>query len=74
MRWCMITNFGFGEVALDANLNSKKLRLEDLFSYQGENYVPEEYRHEIFDDLAAHFKSKMRYANSQASIHRPQPR
>lgn len=53
-----------GEVALDVNLTSKKLRLEDVFSYKGENYVPEEYRHEIFDDLALHFGSKMQYKDS----------
>ena len=53
-----------GDVALDFNLTSKKLRLEDVFSYKGENYVPEEYRHEIFDDLALHFTSKMHYVDS----------
>ena len=53
-----------GDVALDVNLTSKKLRLEDVFSYQGENYVPKEYRHEIFDDLALHFTSKMHYRDS----------
>lgn len=56
-----------GDVALDFNLSSKKIRLEDIFSYKGENYVPEEYRHEIFDDLALHFTSKMHYADS--SLH-----
>ncbi len=56
-----------GDVALDFNLTSKKVRLEDVFSYKGENYVPEEYRHEIFDDLALHFTSKMHYADS--SLH-----
>ncbi len=56
-----------GTVALDVNLNSKKLRLEDVFSYKGENYVPEEYRHEIFDDLALHFTSKMQYTDSSLS-------
>ncbi|WP_276392198.1 AsmA-like C-terminal region-containing protein [Eudoraea chungangensis] len=56
-----------GDIVLDVNLNSKKLRLEDVFSYRGENYVPEEYRHEIFDDLALHFTSKMHYADS--SLH-----
>ena len=30
------------------------LKLEDLFSYGGENYVPEDYRHEEFDDLKIH--------------------
>ena len=53
-----------GDVDLDINLTSKKLRLEDVFSYKGENYVPEEYRHEIFDDLALHFGSSMHYKDS----------
>ena len=53
-----------GDVDLDINLTSKKLRLEDVFSYKGENYVPEDYRHEIFDDLALHFTSSMHYKDS----------
>ncbi|MBQ0734823.1 AsmA family protein [Aquimarina celericrescens] len=53
-----------GDVDLDINLTSKKLRLEDVFSYQGENYVPKEYRHETFDDLALHFASSMHYKDS----------
>ncbi|AUP80491.1 AsmA family protein [Flavivirga eckloniae] len=53
-----------GDVDLDINLSSKKLRLEDVFSYKGENYVPEEYRHEAFDDLTLHFASSMHYKDS----------
>ncbi|MCC1484056.1 AsmA-like C-terminal region-containing protein [Winogradskyella immobilis] len=53
-----------GDVDLDINLRSKKLQLENVFSYQGENYVPEEYRHESFDDLALHFSSSMHYKDS----------
>jgi len=53
-----------GDVDLDINLNSKKLRLEDLFSYKGENYVPKEYQHEAFDNLALHFKSSMYYKDA----------
>lgn len=53
-----------GDVDLDINLTSRKLRLEDIFSYKGENYVPEEYRHEIFDDLALHIASSMHYKDS----------
>ncbi len=53
-----------GDVDLDINITSKKLRLEDVFSYKGENYVPKEYRHEIFDDLALHFASSMHYKDS----------
>lgn len=53
-----------GDVDLDINLTSNKLRLEDLFSYQGENYVPKQYRHEIFDDLSLHFTAGMQYRDS----------
>ena len=56
-----------GDVDLDINLRSKKLQLEDIFSYKGENYVPEEYRHEVFDNLALHFSSSMHYKDS--SLH-----
>ncbi len=53
-----------GEVDLDINLSAKQLRLEDVFSYKGENYVPEEYRHEVFNDLAIHVNSSMFYKDS----------
>jgi hypothetical protein len=53
-----------GDVDLDMNLTSNKIRLEDIFSYKGENYVPEEYRHEAFDNLALHFTSSMHYKDS----------
>ena len=53
-----------GDVDLDINLTSKKLRLEDIFSYKGENYVPKAYRHEAFDDLALHVASSMHYKDS----------
>lgn len=53
-----------GDVDLDMNLTSNKVRLEDIFSYKGENYVPEEYRHEAFDNLALHFTSSMHYKDS----------
>ncbi len=54
-----------GDVKLDINLTSNTLRLEDLFSYKGENYVPKEYRHEEFDDLVLHFGSSMHYKDSE---------
>jgi hypothetical protein len=53
-----------GDVDLDMNITSKKLRLEDVFSYKGENYVPEEYRHEEFDNLTLHFDASMHYKDS----------
>lgn len=45
-----------GDTELEFDLKSKRLRLEDLFAYGGENYVPEDYRHEEFDDL--HLKGR----------------
>ena len=65
-------NYGFwmqkelnGDVDLDITLTSDLLRLEDIFSYQGENYVPEEYRHEEFEKLALHVNSSMHYKASK---------
>lgn len=43
-----------GDSRFEFDLRSKMLRLEDLFSYEGQNYVPEDYRHEEFDDLKLH--------------------
>ncbi len=68
----LVHNYGFwlqeelnGDVALDINLTSSLLRLEDIFSYKGENYVPEEYRHEEFKELAVHVNSSMHYKASK---------
>ena len=43
-----------GQTRMEFNLNSRLLQLEDLFSYGGENYVPEDYRHEEFSNLVLH--------------------
>ena len=43
-----------GDTKIEFDLTSKQLQLEDLFSYKGENYVPEDYRHEVFSDLKLH--------------------
>lgn len=43
-----------GDAVVDFNFASKALRLEDLFSYKGENYVPEEYRHEVLKGFKFH--------------------
>ncbi len=67
----MAHNYGFwmqktlnGDVDLDVTLTSNLLRLKDIFSYGGENYVPEEYRHEEFEKLAVHVNSSMHYKDS----------
>lgn len=43
-----------GDTKIEFNLTSSLLQLEDLFSYGGENYVPEDYRHEEFKNLKIH--------------------
>ncbi|PHI20977.1 hypothetical protein CEQ90_04635 [Lewinellaceae bacterium SD302] len=54
-----------GDVKLDISLKSDLLKLEDVFSYQGQNYVPEDYRHEEFDKLALHVNTAMHYKASE---------
>jgi len=53
-----------GDVNLDLGLESKLLRLEDILAYQGQNYVPEEYRHEELEHLSLHLTSSMHYTAS----------
>ena len=54
-----------GDTKVEFNLTSKMLQLKDIFSYGGENFVPEDYRHEEFDELKIqgfaklHFKEKL---------------
>jgi len=43
-----------GDTRIEFNLTSALLQLEDLFSYGGENFVPEDYRHEEFKNLKVH--------------------
>ena len=43
-----------GDTKVEFNLTSALLQLEDVFSYGGENYVPENYRHEEFRNLKVH--------------------
>jgi hypothetical protein len=68
----LIHDYGFwmkdrldGDVKLDITLKSDLLRLEDIFSYQGENYVPEDYRHEEIDNLVLHVNSAIHFKDHQ---------
>lgn len=68
----LIHDFGFwfqpeleGDVDLDLTFESKLLRLEDVFTYKGENYVPEDYRHEEFENLIVHANTSMHYRASK---------
>ena len=67
----LVHNYGFwmqdelnGDVDLDITLSSDLLRLEDIFSYQEANYVPEDYRHEEFEKLTVHLNTSMHYKES----------
>ena len=58
-----------GITTIDFDFKSSKLQLDDLFSYGGENYVPEDYRKEEFENLVItgtstlDFDGKLRSAN-----------
>lgn len=43
-----------GDTKVEFDLTSKHLELDDLFSYKGENFVPEDYRHEELSQLKLH--------------------
>lgn len=43
-----------GDTKVEFNLTSQMLQLADLFTYGGENFVPEDYRDEEFDELKVH--------------------
>lgn len=57
-----------GDTKIDFNFVSEHLRLEDLFSYKGENYVPKDYRHEQFDKLKLHGFVDLHFKNNLHSI------
>lgn len=50
-----------GDTRIDFDLTSDQFQLEDIFSYQGENYVPEDYRHEILNGLKLHGSVELHY-------------
>ena len=61
-----------GLTTMDFHLESELLQLDDLFAYGGENYVPEDYRHEEFTDLHiqgnANLKFDKKLVASQVTI------
>ncbi len=48
------TDQPLGDTKIEFALDSRLLQLEDLFAYGGENYVPEDYRHEEFKKFKLH--------------------
>ena len=57
-----------GDSNIEFNLTSDILQLESLFSYKGENYVPEDYRHEAFDNLKIHGNMDFHFDHSFQSL------
>jgi len=57
--WFM--NVPKGDTKLEFDLTSNLLQLEDVFSYKGENYVPQDYRHEEFKSLKLHGNAALHY-------------
>mgnify|MGYP000102364956 CR=1 FL=1 len=53
-----------GDVDLDISLKSSNLKLKNLLTYNGVNYLPEEYRDEELSNLEMHFTSGMHYIDS----------
>jgi len=53
-----------GDTKVDFDLNSTHLRLEDLFSYKGINYLPEEYRHEELSKLKIHGVTELHFRDT----------
>ncbi|MEQ9300078.1 MAG: AsmA-like C-terminal region-containing protein [Cyclobacteriaceae bacterium] len=50
-----------GLTQIDFDFTSDHLQLHDLFSYAGENYVPEDYRNEEFSNLKIHGLSSLTF-------------
>ncbi len=53
-----------GETYVEFDLDSKKIKLENLFVYGGENYVPEDYRHEEIENLKFHGRTHLHFNKS----------
>lgn len=56
-----LTNERKGETFVEFDLDSKKIILDNLLAYGGENYVPEDYRHEEIENLKFHGKTHLHF-------------
>jgi hypothetical protein len=57
-----------GDTRVEFDWTSNVLQLHDVFSYNGENYVPEDYRNEEFDQLKFHGVADLHFNNGLRSI------
>lgn len=53
-----------GDTRFEFNLYSEQLRLDNLLTYKGENYLPEDYRHEVAKELRLHGLTDLNFKNS----------
>ncbi len=56
-----------GDTKMEFDLTSKLLQFHDVFSYNGENFVPEDYRHEELSDFKLHGHVDMHFSNALKS-------
>lgn len=57
-----------GDTRIEFDLVSHLLKLEDVFSYKGENYVPEDYRHEELRELKVHGLTDLHFKEGLQSM------
>ncbi len=54
-----------GDTKIEYDFTSEHFGLEDIFSYHGENYVPEDYRHEEITNAKVHGDVKLHFKDHQ---------
>jgi hypothetical protein len=54
-----------GDTEIDFDIHSNRLIFHDLLSYNGENFMPEDYRHEEIDDLGLVGKAALHFKNNE---------
>lgn len=57
-----------GDSELEFDLTSKLLKINNILTYKGNNYVPESYRDEIFKDSKLHGRVAMHYDDGFKSV------
>lgn len=63
-----MTEQPLGDTHIEFDLTSRLLQLDDLFAYGGENYVPEDYRHEEFRDAKLKGRTDLHFNQGLRSV------
>jgi hypothetical protein len=58
-----------GDTKIEFDLTSKLLQFDNLFTYRGERFVPEDYRHEEVKNLKLHGNSTLHFNHGLKSTH-----